>query len=189
MPHLGVNAILHMVELVQRLRGWEHAFEPHPLLAPPTLSVNTVEGGFKTNVVPDACHATIDLRTLPGQSHAEIMASLRALSDDIARSVPEFRAELQAINDQPPVETPVDDPLIGAAQRAAVASLGGPRPVRAATYYTDASVLQPPTGVPTLIVGPGEDALAHQPNEWVSVDALVAAARLFTAMPFEVYRD
>lgn len=189
MPHLGVNAILHMMELVQRLRGWEHPFQPHPMLAPPTLSVNTVDGGIKTNVIPDACHATIDMRTLPGQSHAEIMASLHALSDDIARVVPDFRAEFRAINDQPPVETPIDDPLIEAAQRAATASLGGPRPVRAATYYTDASVLQPPTGVPTLIVGPGEDALAHQPNEWVAVDALVAAARLFTAMPFEVFRD
>jgi acetylornithine deacetylase/succinyl-diaminopimelate desuccinylase-like protein len=41
--------------------------------------------------------------------------------------------------------------------------------------------------VPTLIVGPGEDGQAHQPNEWVSVDALKAAARLFAVLPSEVY--
>ncbi|MFN0074743.1 MAG: M20 family metallopeptidase, partial [Chloroflexota bacterium] len=65
MPHLGVNAILGMLELVHRLRGWEHPWSPHPLLAPPTLSVNTIEGGVKTNVSPDTCRATIDMRTLP----------------------------------------------------------------------------------------------------------------------------
>lgn len=187
MPHLGVNAIQHMLELVHRLRGWEHPFEAHALLAPPTMSVNTIQGGNKTNVVPDICRTTIDIRTLPGQRHEEIMAALEAVAADIARTTPDFRAEFRAVNDQPPVETPIDHALVAAAQRAAEMSLGGTRPVRAATYYTDASVLQPPTGVPTLIVGPGEDVLAHQPNEWVAIDALSAAARLFTALPEAIF--
>lgn len=189
MPHLGVNAILGMLELVHRLRGWEHPWTPHPLLAPPTLSVNTIDGGVKTNVIPDTCRATIDMRTLPGQQHPEILESLQRLAAEVAAGQPELRAEIRAVNDEPPVETPTDHPLIVAAQRAAERTLGGQRRVRAATYYTDASVLQPPTGVPTLIVGPGEDGQAHQPNEWVAVDALCLAARLFTVLPEEVFSD
>ncbi|MFN0074599.1 MAG: M20 family metallopeptidase, partial [Chloroflexota bacterium] len=187
MPHLGVNAILGMLELVHRLRGWEHPWSPHPLLAPPTLSVNTIEGGVKTNVIPDTCRATIDMRTLPGQRHPEILESLRRLADEVALSQPDLRAEIRAVNDEPPVETPMDHPLVAAAQRAAEVALGGSRPVRAATYYTDASVLQPPTGVPTLIVGPGEDGQAHQPNEWVAVDKLMDAARLFAVLPSRIF--
>lgn len=189
MPHLGVNAILGMLELVHRLRGWEHPWTPHPLLAPPTLSVNTIDGGVKTNVIPDTCRATIDMRTLPGQQHPEILESLQRLAAEVAAGQPDLRAEIRAVNDEPPVETPTDHPLIVAAQRAAERTLGGQRRVRAATYYTDASVLQPPTGVPTLIVGPGEDGQAHQPNEWVAVDALCLAARLFTVLPEEVFSD
>src|SRR4029450_7331755 len=98
------------------------------------------------------------------------------LADDVAAHQPDLRADVRAVNDEPPVQTPVDDPLVLAAQRAPQRTLGGTRPVRAAAYYTDASVLQPPTGVPTLIVGPGEDGQAHQPNEWVSVDPIRAAA-------------
>ena len=187
MPHLGVNAILGMMEFIHRVQGFEHPWQPHPLLAPPTVSVNTIAGGVKTNVIPDSCRATIDMRTLPGQQHPEILESLRRLADDVAAHQPHLRAEIRAVNDEPPVQTPVDHPLILAAQRAAELTLGGQRPVRAATYYTDASVLQPPTGVPTLIVGPGEDGQAHQPNEWVSVEALKSAARLFTVLPGEVY--
>jgi succinyl-diaminopimelate desuccinylase len=189
MPYLGVNAILGMMEFIHRVQGFEHSWQPHPLLAPPTISVNTIAGGVKTNVVPDICRATIDLRTLPGQQHPEILASLQRLADDVAEHQPDLRAEVRAVNDEPPVQTPAADPLILAAQRAAEVTLGGKRPVRAATYYTDASVLQPPTGVPTLIVGPGEDGQAHQPNEWVSVEALKSAAKLFTVLPSEVYAD
>ncbi len=187
MPHLGVNAILHMMELIARLRGWEHPWQPHLLLEPPTLSVNTIAGGIKTNVIPDVCRTTIDIRTLPGQDHAEVLRGLDNLADQLSASVPDFRAQFRVLNDQPPVQTPIDDPLIQAAQRASGIAFGGERPVRGATYYTDASVLQPPTGVPTLIMGPGDDKLAHQPNEFVSVQALSAAARFFTVLPSEVY--
>ncbi|HEX3245948.1 MAG TPA: M20 family metallopeptidase [Chloroflexota bacterium] len=189
MPHLGVNAILGMMEFIHRVQGFEHPWQPHPLLAPPTVSVNTIDGGVKTNVVPDICRATIDMRTLPGQHHPEILAALQRLAEDMAAHQPGLRAEVRAVNDEPPVQTPIDHSLVLAAQRAAELTLGGQRPVRAATYYTDASVLQPPTGVPTLIVGPGEDGQAHQPNEWVSVDALKVAARLFTVLPSAVYGE
>jgi succinyl-diaminopimelate desuccinylase len=187
MPHLGTNAIVHMMELVHRVRCWEYPWQPHPLLQPPTLSVNTIAGGVNTNVVPDVCRTTIDIRTLPDQDHGEVLRSLERLADDLTGSVPEFRAEFRVLNDRAPVQTPVDDPLVLAAQAATRIAFRADRPVRGASYYTDASVLQPPTGVPTLIIGPGDDRLAHQPNEFVSVEALVAAARFFTALPLEVY--
>jgi succinyl-diaminopimelate desuccinylase len=187
MPHLGTNAILHMTELIDRLRGWEHPWQVHPMFGPPTLSVNTIVGGVNTNVVPDVCRTTIDIRSLPDQDHGEILRSLADLADQLAATVADFRVEFRVLNDRPSVQTPVDDPLVPAAQRAASLAFGAERPIRGATYYTDASVLQPPTGVPTLIIGPGDDRLAHQPNEFVNVEALVSAAHFFTALPFEVY--
>ena len=38
-------------------------------------------------------------------------------------------------------------------------------------YYTDGSVLNPNSDIPTLIYGPGIETLAHQPNEYVEIAA------------------
>ena len=59
---------------------------------------------------------------------------------------------------------------------------GEPRAVKTATYFSDASVLVPAMGgPPTLILGPGEPGLAHQTDEWCSVERIRQST--------QVYRD
>jgi succinyl-diaminopimelate desuccinylase len=182
MPHLGVNAIDHLIELLRGLRGLPFEYTPHALLTPPTMSVGTIHGGVKTNVVPDRCQATVDLRTLPGQRHDEIVDAVLSLADRHEEDAPGLRLEVRVANDLPPVETSADAPLARAFQ-AAVAEATGARPrVRGVSYYTDASVLQPPTGVPTVIFGPGDERLCHQPDEQIEVGQVLAAARCYGAL-------
>src|SRR5579884_1227705 len=77
MPHLGANAISFMARLIERLDvSYPFPYDAGPLLGAPTLSVNTIQGGNKTNVVPDACRISIDMRTVPGQRHGEIVRDL-----------------------------------------------------------------------------------------------------------------
>ena len=46
-------------------------------------------------------------------------------------------------------------------------------------YYTDASQLVPAVGCPFVIMGPGEEALAHQVNESVSLAACKTTLSIF----------
>jgi succinyl-diaminopimelate desuccinylase len=181
MPHLGVNAIDHLTEWLRAIRGLRFDYTPHPLLAPPTMNLGTIRGGVKTNVVPDRCQATLDLRTLPGQRHDDLVDAVLSLAHDQEEANLELRLEVAVANDMPPVETAAEAPAVQAFQSVAAKTLGGEPKVRGMTYYTDASVLQPPTGVPTIIFGPGDDRLAHQPNEWVEVAQVLAAARCYAA--------
>jgi succinyl-diaminopimelate desuccinylase len=181
MPHLGVNAIDAMIELLRAVRGLPLEHTPHPLLAPPTLNVGTIRGGVKTNVVPDRCHATVDLRTLPGQRHDELVDAVLSLAAQQQDTAEGLRLEVKVANDMPPVVTSADEPSVGLFSGVLAAELGHEPTVRGMTYYTDASVLQPATGVPTIIFGPGDDRLAHQPNELVEVAQVHAAARCYTA--------
>jgi acetylornithine deacetylase/succinyl-diaminopimelate desuccinylase-like protein len=34
-------------------------------------------------------------------------------------------------------------------------------------------------GIPTIILGPGDPALAHQPDEWVGVDEVLVATKAY----------
>src|SRR5699024_8549330 len=70
MPEEGTNAILHMNEVINRLKQ-SNLFDEmdHKLLGKPTFNISSVQGGVQTNIVPDQCNITIDIRTIPGMKH------------------------------------------------------------------------------------------------------------------------
>lgn len=51
---------------------------------------------------------------------------------------------------------------------------------RTATYFTDAAALRGPLGgPPTVILGPGDAALAHQTDEYCRVDDITDAVAIY----------
>lgn len=182
-PERGVNAVRHMCDVVAALDGVDLGFPEDPLLGEPTLSVNQVTGGAAVNVVPDTCTAAVDIRTLPGQDHHEIVRQVEDLVGDVAGGVPGLGYEVEVVNDRAWAGTDPSSDLIEGAQEAAAEVFGKRRAVRGVPYYSDASVLQPATGLPVLLFGPGETSLMHQVNESVAASDLVAAARFFSVLP------
>jgi succinyl-diaminopimelate desuccinylase len=183
MPHLGINAVDHVISLLGWLaQKWPTIpYTPHELLAPPTMNLGTIQGGIKTNVVPDRCVATVDLRTVPGQDHEAIVREVRDMAAELESTTPGLRLEVNVGNDMPPVETPVGHPLIRHAAGAVEAVTGHAPHVRGATYYTDGGMWVG-KNVPMVIFGPGDDKLAHQPNERVPVEHLALATRGYLAL-------
>ena len=175
-PHLGINAIDHVVTLLRWLaERWPKLdYTPHALLAPPSMNLGTIVGGIKTNVVPDQCVATVDLRTVPGQDHDAIVREVRDMAAELESTTPGLRLEVNTGNDMPPIETPVEHPLVRHAADAVEAVVGRAPAVRGATYYTDGGMWVQ-SGIPMVIFGPGDDKLAHQPNERVPVEHLALA--------------
>ena len=53
MPHLGINAILKINTLLNRLGDFTLPQPPHPLLGGCSMSVNRIAGGSGTNIVPE----------------------------------------------------------------------------------------------------------------------------------------
>ncbi len=180
MPDLGRNAISMMVPLLAELERLNIPYKDDSLLGGFTRSVNTISGGVKTNVVPDLCTATVDMRTVPGQDHAAIVRQVELLAERLARDIPGFRASVRVVNDRQPVMTPVDHPLVQQFV-GIVAEITGTTPQpKGVRYYTDAATLAPALGLPMIICGPGQAGLAHQPNEYVEIHKLVEAARIMT---------
>jgi succinyl-diaminopimelate desuccinylase len=180
MPELGQNAIMMMVALINELKKLTIPFEEHPLLGGFSQSVNTITGGLKTNVVPDQCVVTVDMRTVPGQDHRAIVRQIEDLIAGLSRRVPGFKASVSVINDRIPIETSSEEPVV---QNFAdvVADVTGHRPVpKGVRYYTDAVAFVPVFKTPMIICGPGDARLAHQPDENVEVSKLIEAAKIYT---------
>ena len=71
-----------------------------------TFAPTIVQGGTKTNVIPDRVELELDIRTLPGQTGADVRAMLDDALGDLAGSV-----ELSETADDPSTASPVDTPL------------------------------------------------------------------------------
>lgn len=180
LPHLGVNAIAHMSRLLEALQAEDIPYETHPLLGDFTMNIATIEGGVKTNVVPDSCRVTIDTRTVIGQDHQQILDTVRQLIDRLCADDPTLHIEVRSINERIPLDIPFDDPYVQTFARQRDLVTGDTSVPTAATFATDGSVFVPAYDAPMVICGPGLPEKAHQPNEYVEISKLVESARIYT---------
>jgi succinyl-diaminopimelate desuccinylase len=172
MPELGDNAVLKAARGVLRLA--EHGFDAtrHNHLGGPSLNVGSLHGGLNVNSVPDQAEVQIDIRTVPGQSNA-------AISEDVARVIGEG-AELSRIVDVGAVASNPQNEWISDVFDLYERVSGQRVDPRGAPFFTDASVLTPAMGgVPTLIMGPGETAMAHKTDEYCHLSKIEAAVELY----------
>lgn len=177
----GVNAVTYAARLVAALddlarrlgdTGGDGAYGvPHA-----TLSVGPIRGGVSTNIVPDECHFEFELRYLPGQDPAPMLAPARARAQDLEAEMravaPESAIELRELAAYPPL-----------APRAEPTAAGGP-PLPGGTarrigvdFGTEAGLYQERLGLPTLVCGPGDMARAHRADEYIEVGELESAQR------------
>lgn len=175
MPELGENAVYKAARAVTKLEDFGFNEPPNPLLGSTTLNVGTFEGGININSVPDRARFTIDIRTIPGRDHPATVAELgQYLGPEV---------ELETKVDVVPIVTDAEDSWVRETFALLEPVLGERPESRGAPFFTDASALTPACGnPPTLIMGPGEMAQAHQTDEFCIVDRIEQAAEVYQAM-------
>ena len=168
LPETGVNAIDLMTIALARLRD---AFPnlvsspKNPVLGNATISTGRIRGGTKINIVPDHCHAEIDIRILPGQE------SMAAVVADFFRDQ-KIPATVRAIKISAPLFTDCDNPIIKRLE-----SLGSQ--LTGASWFCDAAIFSA-EGTPAVAIGPGSIAQAHTADEFIEVAELKRGAEFFT---------
>ena len=173
MPDQGVNAIHRIAEVVQRLRSFDFRTGPHPLLGAPTLNIGTIAGGSGINLVADAAEIGVDVRLIPGQQEESLRARLQA---ELGTEV-----RIERLEQAESVETDPADPWIRQVRGIAERYLGPGLTPGGVPYFTDASVLTPALGnPPTVILGPGEAAMAHKTDEYCLVSRLDESVAIYS---------
>ena len=174
MPHLGVNAIYKAARALAKLEAFDFGVAAHPVMGKPTLNVGTIEGGNTVNAVPDSANIGVDIRTVPGMDHAVLLKSLQNLVEE---------AEFDVFSNLGPVWT---EPELDWVQR--VFEICKPYvedrlEARTAPYMTDAAnLLKVYAGAPTVVLGPGEAAMAHQTDEYCSQERIRQSVAIYEAL-------
>ncbi|MGE5541782.1 MAG: M20 family metallopeptidase [Bacillota bacterium] len=182
MPELGVNAVEHLIRLlsdVKRELSDEFAPAKHSLLGRATVSVNTIAGGIKTNVIPDFAQATVDIRTLPGHVNEDILERVRGMARRAQERAKGLTVNCSAVNDRAAYEIPAGHGMVQELVSVLQELRGNPPAISGVGYYTDASVFWPALRVPIVICGPGCAGLAHQPDEYAETSKIVEAAKAY----------
>ena len=164
-PSLGVNAIESMYRVLGDLLAWREELQakhrdPQFKVPMPTLNLGHIHGGDNPNRICGHCELHFDLRdTLTGRLH-------RLLGES------ELGWELTPlIHSIPPMHTPNTSAIIQAAEK-----LTG-HDSEAVAFCTEGPYLSE-MGIETLILGPGDIAQAHQPDEYLALDRLKPTVEL-----------
>ncbi|MGM9662954.1 MAG: M20 family metallopeptidase [Oscillospiraceae bacterium] len=179
-PQNGVNGIDALIRFTQELRSAICTGEAHPLLGETTLALTRLSGGVMTNVIPADAEAEMDIRTLPGLSNERVLALARGIAAELSAAQPPLTIRLSVLNDRDAAETAPDAPLVRRMQ-AVLAAEGLDSAVRGLPYYTDMSQIAKRIDAAFLLLGPGDDAQAHQTDEHVRAADVETAVRVFLA--------
>jgi acetylornithine deacetylase/succinyl-diaminopimelate desuccinylase len=189
-PKAGVNAIAaagRFLALIETKLAPRLATRSHPLLGAPTINVGTIHGGDQPSTVAARCVVTLDRRTVPGESFASLTAELEALLAEVRQGLPGLSTTLRrlaggmATMEHGPLFLDAGHSLVAACDAARRAAGLGAAPHGAFPAWTDGALLAEPGGVPTVVLGPGDLAVAHSPREAVPVAELEQAARIYAA--------
>jgi acetylornithine deacetylase/succinyl-diaminopimelate desuccinylase-like protein len=127
-----------------------------------TFSCNTVGGGLtpmKHNVIPDTVELGVDIRTLPGETHDDVTAHLRAALGDMFDQV-----EVEVVMNEPASISRTDTPLWDSLQRAVASPFPGARLTpQLVVGFTDARVYR---SMGAIAYGAGLFSPAVDPSEY-----------------------
>jgi succinyl-diaminopimelate desuccinylase len=189
MPQSGVNPVTRaarFVVAVEELEGEEierHGEDPflgYPSLTP-TILMGPGSGEPQVNVIPASAYVALDIRTVPDQSHRDLTERLEDIIARLASEDPDFDATLEVIEERPPTETPKDEPLVGAMERA-YDHLTGQEPIyNGVPGATDGTFLHAWAGIPIVTTGAGDREIPHQADEWVDEEELLTTCKLYAA--------
>jgi len=171
MPQLGVNAITKAAKAIVKLEEFRFGVPEHPVMGLPTLNVGTFEGGSGVNLVPDLARIGVDIRTVPGTNHAELLSRLKELLSE---------GQLDIFADSEAVWTEPDEAWVQRVFEICKPILRESPEARTMPYMTDAANLRKVyDGAPTLVLGPGEAAMAHQTDEYCHIERIRQSVQIY----------
>lgn len=189
-PDLGDNAIYRMTEAIGRIRSMPRrsdAFLGDEVIELVEISSLPSPGNGS---IPGECQSLWECRILDGESRQQFIERWNSALAGISRlDVKTGTYELNTYTDE---TLTLDDYLPGWVAHAdnlwiqrvegALGQCGLPVQYYPVPYGCNALISAGKWTLPTVIIGPGDIALAHKPNEHVSIHKLIDAARVYATL-------
>jgi len=201
MPYLGVNAIeglSHFLDLVRDELGPALRDRVTTMPVVPegsryaTININGIDGGQPVDDTPspcvaDRCRAVFDRRFLVEEGLERTRAEIAELVAKAQSRMPDVQFSIEDRLVFEPTRTAEDAPVVGALT-AAIGRVTGRKAALVASPGTyDHKHVARIAGVPQCVAyGPGMLELAHQPDEYCSIDDMIDATKVLALAVLEL---
>lgn len=189
-PHLGDNAVYRAMDASERIRNMPRRKDP--LFGADVIELVEIKSkpspgnGF----VPDSCWVLWECRLFPGETRETFLDRFHAALEDFGgrekvtlkigriavdcytgdRLDYEDFLDAWATSPEEPIRRLVEQALVQTGIKADPIIFRG---------CTNANISAGAMGIPSLIYGPGDLALAHKPNEHLDIEELLLSAKVY----------
>ena len=178
-PEGGVDAIVHLAEVIRRLDRLDRDVfrkDPDPLNGRTVFHTGTVRGGTDYATYPSRAVLGIEIGTQPGEHLSNRVAEIEAIFRECAEVFPDFRGEVDVKLEREPFKAEGHEELWAAMDAATRDELSQPLQPVGLNAWADAALMQA-AGIPTVMFGP-LGGNYHAPDEWVSIPEVAQTARI-----------
>ena len=179
-PHLGVNAIMAAGQLIGELTRMDaelRARADGPRFDPPytNIAVSMIAGGTARNITPKACNFSWMFRSVPATDVGEITSRFAKFAEEevlpaMRKVYPEASIETVQMTNVPSLNAPEGSPAVSLALK-----LAEQNETFAVSYGTEGSLFEQ-AGFSSVVIGPGDIAQAHAPDEFIEESELEACS-------------
>ena len=203
MPLSGLNTAPAVAGLISALHKLERQAVRQPgrdeHLGWPSFTPTVIQapsaGAPQLNVMPGEARMLVDIRTVPGQSHPDILNELEDMAVEIEQQVRQnyvdydklldlkrdhdLKIRLKILTDRPCTLTDRNDPVVLAADWATRQVCEKTPTYGGVPGATDGTFLWALKNIPIVTMGAGDRQVPHQIDEWVDLDQLIETAKIY----------
>lgn len=195
MPFLGDCAVRHMGAFLEKLES-----DLYPALAEretampvvpegakqSSLNIASIHGGLPdgfnglpSSLVPDLCKVILDRRFLIEEPIDQVKGEIIGLLDQLAKDRPNFRYDIRDIMEFEPTLTDLNAPVVQAVAEQIEAQFGRkPEMICSPGTYDQKHIFRIGQLKDCIAYGPGILDLAHQPDEYIEIDAIMRSSKV-----------
>jgi putative selenium metabolism hydrolase len=191
-PEKGRNAAMVMCGVAQKIPALAARLRSHPAMGKGRISITRVRSSSPSgNSIPDLCRMLLDRRFVPGDDRRSVLREVRRLGPE-----KDVRAEYHVYRRTgftgytaegekffPSWILPSGHPAVAAARLASRSAWGRPAPVGVWPFSTNGVSICGRHGIPAIGLGPGQEAMAHAPDERIRAEDLVRASLFYAHFP------
>ncbi len=187
MPLTGVNTVYPMAQFLTLVHSLEereivqHGTDQYlgqPSITPTILRCPNI-GEPQKNVMPSSTETILDFRLLPSQEPERLAERVEAMLAATVAVDERLVYEMKVLELRYPTRTAPEEPVVTALASAYQDLTRQPPIYGGVPGSTDGTILNARKGIPIVTCGPGDIHIPHHIDEWISIDEIKLAARLY----------
>ena len=129
--------------------------------------------------MPECTETVLDFRLIRGQEPEWLAEQVETLLAGVCAGDARLRYEMEVLEVRHPTRTERDEPIVTTLALAFTDLTGQPPIYGGVPGSTDGTLLHAQAGIPIVTCGPGDIHIPHHIDEWVDVEDIKTAARLY----------